>query len=125
MVAAGLSIAGSKRLDDDGLWQRLGAFGRLLVTPDGAERLLLEYMRLWPVLLAFTAKKFALGVVALVPLALAFGCLTLLDGALGGARAAVDPDNLAWSSMSDWEFHFFAAACLASLLTWVVAKFKA
>jgi hypothetical protein len=124
LIAAGLSIAGSKRWVDDGFWQRLRAFGRLLLSPESEDRLFQEYVRLWPALFAFTGRKLALGVVAVAPVALAFFGLTLLDGAVREAQGAINSSS-ALSSARDWEYPFFAAACLASLAAWCVARFKA
>jgi hypothetical protein len=123
LVAAGLSIAGSRRWSDDGFWQRLRAFGRLLFSPEGEDRLLEEYVQLWPALFAFTGKKLALGLVAVAPVALAFLGLTLLDGAVRDAQATVGGAAL-WPAR-DWEFPFFAAACVASVAAWFVARLKA
>ena len=113
LVAAWLSVVISERLGDSGFWRQLAKVSRLLVSSDEENHLFREYLRLWPVLIVFAAKKLAVTAIAILPIALAFAALALLAGPIEDSAAA-----------PNWEFGFIAAVCVAAVLGVLVVKLK-
>ena len=113
LVAARLWAFASARLGDGGFWRQLAVVSRLLLSADEEKPFFQEYLRLWPVLIAFVGRQLVVALAAAMPVVLAFACMTLLAGGPGDSHAA-----------SDWEFGFVAAVCVAAVLGMVVVKCK-
>lgn len=69
------------------MWRQLAVLGRSLLSPDSQTHVLEEYLRLWPALFAFTAKRLAIAAIALSPVAVTLACLTPLASRLADKQA--------------------------------------
>ncbi len=112
VAGACISLAVSAQLGDGGFWHQLAHVVRLLVEPDEEGRLLAEYLRLWPVLAVFAAKKLAVTVLAVLPIALAYAALALLASHFDS-----------WDSVR-WELEFVISVCLSAVLGLLVLKIQ-
>ena len=111
LIAAWLSMAASSRLGDGGFWCQLASVSRLLLSDEEGKSFLQEYARLWPLLITFVLKKLVVTLTVILPIALAFGVLTLMPDR--GSNAESD---------APWEIPFLVTASLSTLLGLAVLR---
>lgn len=113
LLATKLAIRASKWLGDGGFWHKLAAVTRLLISPSEETSFLQEYLRLWPMLIAFIGRQFAVGLIAVTPVAFAFGCAALIAHGLDDSYRGADL-NLA----------FGASVLVAAIACLLLAKYR-
>jgi hypothetical protein len=122
------------RTGDYALWSGLASLAQSLISPCAEQPFLTRYLRLWPVLLRYIAKKTVVIMLAFFPVALAFaGASAMADGSavtishgdlLAGISTHISATHK-WLGMTHWEFLFALTSGLASVSFAILLRFMA